>query len=159
VFAAQEIASASAPLLLWQPMQSGDQQLTHLLRMRVAQESFAGMAAAVSTKQLRAQLEEGRALEIGGYELNPALVLPMSRCSLDAMQARTGRILWLEASPEPRPEPPPASARTIDALKGRGIDVIYDHVVGEPFWATVEIEDAPRLAERSLAWLEDVVPC
>ncbi|MBX9631910.1 MAG: hydrolase 2, exosortase A system-associated [Burkholderiales bacterium] len=159
VFAAQEIASTSAPLLLWQPMQSGDQQLTHLLRMRVAQESFAGAPTAASTRQLRAQLEEGHALEIGGYELNPALVLPMSRCSLDAMPPRTGRILWLETGPEPRTDPPPASARTIDALKGRGIDVIYDHAIGEPFWATVEIEDAPRLAERSLAWLGSVAPC
>jgi uncharacterized protein len=152
VFLAQEIASVSAPLLLWQPMQSGEQQLTHLLRMRVAQESFAGTAAA-STKELRAQLERGQALEIGGYELNHDLVLPMSRCSVDAMQARTGRIVWLETSPEARPEPAPASARTIEALRSRGIDVVYDHVIGEPFWATVEIEEAPRLAERSLQWL------
>lgn len=153
VFVAQEIAAVSAPLLLWQPLLSGEQQLTQLLRMRVAQESFAGTAAASSTKQLRAQLESGQPLEIGGYELNPALVLPMSRCSLDAMQVRGGRIAWFETSPEARAEPPPASARTISALRDRGMDVTYDHVIGEPFWATVEIEEAPRLAERSLQWL------
>jgi exosortase A-associated hydrolase 2 len=159
VFLAQEIAPAAAPLLLWQPMQSGDQQLMQLLRMRVAQESFAGTATASSTKQLRAQLESGLALEIGGYELNPALVLPMSRCSLEAMQARTGPVVWLETSPEARPEPPPASARTIEALRGRGIDVVYDHVIGAPFWATVEIEDAPGMAERSLELLRASKPC
>lgn len=159
VLIAQEIAPATSALLFWQPMLSGEQQLTQLLRMRVAQESFAGSSTGASTKQLRAELEGGHRLEIGGYELNPGLVLPMTRRNLDAAPTRTGHVLWLETGPEAKPEPPPASARTLDAWRERGIEVAYDHVVGAPFWATVEIEEAAGLVARSLEWLATETPC
>ena len=156
---AHEIASPKAILLLWQPMQSGEQQLMQLLRMRVAQESFSGAGSPTSTKSLRAILESGTALEIGGYDLNPSLVLPMSERSLEASAAEAGRILWLETSTEAKFAPAPASARTIAALRGRGVEVAYEHVIGEPFWATVEIQDAPTLAQRSLELLATVAAC
>jgi exosortase A-associated hydrolase 2 len=154
---AQDVAAPGARLILWQPALSGEQQLTQLLRLRVTQESFSGSGQAPTTKQLRSMLERGEPLEIGGYELNPSLVLPMAERRIDALDAWKGTIGWLDTGPEPRSELPPATGRSLEALRERGVTVEYDHVVGQPFWATVEIETADGLAKRSLDMLRAVV--
>lgn len=154
---AQDVAAPDSMLLLWQPVLSGEQQLTQLLRLRVTQESFSGSNPALTTKQFRSMLEKGEPLEIGGYELNPSLVLPMAERKIEAFGAWKGEICWLDTSPEPRRELPPATGRALESLKERGVAVEYDHVVGQPFWATVEIETADGLAKRSLDMLRAVV--
>ena len=45
-------------------------------------------------------------------------------------------------------------ARTIAALKDLGIRVGYSHVVGEPFWMTLEIAENRAMGERSVEVLE-----
>lgn len=153
---ALDVAAPDATLIFWQPVLSGEQQLTQLLRLRVTQQSLSGSGQALTTKQLRSMLEGGQPLEIGGYELNPSLVLPMAERRIDAFDGWKGAIDWLDTGPEPRIELPPATGRTLELLRERGVAVEYDHVVGQPFWATVEIERADGLARRSLDMLRAV---
>ncbi|MFL6657066.1 MAG: hydrolase 2, exosortase A system-associated, partial [Massilia sp.] len=70
-------------LLLWQPVLQGSAYLTQFLRLRVAGDMLDPEAGAGgSTKQLRAQLANGEALEIGGYMLAPQMA-----ASIDALDA------------------------------------------------------------------------
>jgi len=147
---ARDAADPDSMLVLWQPLLSGEQQLTQLLRLRIAQEAFSGSGPTQTTKQLRATLERGEPLEIGGYELNPMLVLPMAERGIGAFAAWKGRLVWLEVAPEPVTEPPPATLRALSLLREGGVAIEYDQVLGQPFWMTVEIEGAEGLCQRTL---------
>lgn len=149
-----EMVAAGANVLLWQPVTSGDQHLTQILRLKVAADTFAGHATPATTKALRGQLDAGESLEIAGYVLNPELVLPLAQRTLSSWSAKPAAIDWIETGPEPASEPSPGSARAIAALKDLGIRVGYSHVVGEPFWMTLEIAENRAMGERSVEVLE-----
>lgn len=149
-----DLVTAGAGVLLWQPVTSGDQHLTQILRLKVAADTFAGLAAPATTKSLRGQLDAGEALEIAGYKLNPDLMLPLARRTLSAWPNQPAVVHWIETGPEPASEPPPGSARTIAAFEALGIRVGYSHVVGEPFWMTLEIAENRAVGERSVEVLE-----
>ncbi|MCW5624904.1 MAG: hydrolase 2, exosortase A system-associated [Burkholderiales bacterium] len=155
---AAALADSGSPALLWQPVVSGDQQLTQLLRLKVANDAFAGKAAPATTKDLRARLEAGESLEVAGYVLNPRLVLPMAASGIATWAAGVVKIAWIETGAEVLTGPPPGSARSIAAMQARGADVTYAHVVGEPFWMTLEIAENIPMIDRSLAWLEGSAP-
>jgi exosortase A-associated hydrolase 2 len=154
---AAELAVAASGVLLWQPVLSGDQHLTQILRLQVANDAFAGKGTATTTRDLRARLEAGETLEVAGYELNPELVLPLARASLGAWAHCPGPVQWLETGTEALAEPPPGSARAIAALASKGVAVEYAHVTGEPFWMTLEVTENPAIIERSLDWLSPVL--
>jgi exosortase A-associated hydrolase 2 len=147
---ATELADDVRSVLLWQPVLSGEQQLNQVLRVKVANDAFAGKGPGVTTKELRSRLEAGEKLEIAGYDLNPALVLPLAQRALGAWQEVPEHIDWLETGVENLSAPPPGSARVIDILQSKGTTVDFQHVNGEPFWMTVEIAENRALAERSL---------
>lgn len=151
---APELVAAGAKVLLWQPVTSGDQHLTQILRLKVAADTFAGNATPATTKSLKAQLEAGKALEIAGYVLNPDLVLPLAQRTLSSWPVRPAAIDWIETGPEPASEPPPGSARTISALEALDIPIAFSHVVGDPFWMTLEIAENRAMGERSVEMLE-----
>lgn len=145
-----DLVGVGGRALLWQPVTSGDQHLTQILRLKVAADTFAGHAAPPTTKSLRGRLEAGEVLEIAGYLLNPALVLPLARRTISAWASLPAVIDWIETGTDPAPEPPPGSARAIASLRSQGIGVAYAHVVGEPYWMTLEIAENRAMGERSL---------
>lgn len=140
-------------LLLWQPVTSGDAFLTQLLRLRVAADAFAGVEG-TTTKQLRARLAAGEALEIAGYELNPDLVLPMAAVNLQTWPHPPRDVVWIETGLDPASGPSPASQRVVEAWSTRNSAVALKHVVGEQFWLTQEIAENTAIAEASVSALE-----
>jgi exosortase A-associated hydrolase 2 len=142
-------------VLLWQPVINGDAYLTQLLRLRVANDAFAGREG-TTTKQLRAQLEAGETLEVAGYDLNPELVLPLGRTSLAAWQPGDRRIAWLETGSETDGQPSPAGRRVVDDWAARGTPADLRWVRGEPFWLTQDISENTTLAQASIELLDAV---
>lgn len=144
-------------LLLWQPVISGDTFLTQLLRMKIAADNFS-TGATTSTRELKAQLAEGKSVEVGGYMLNPQLVLPMAEESLTQSAAPAHEVLWLETGAAEQSEPSVPAQKTIAAWQAQGAEVTARYVQGEPFWMTNEITENTALAEHSLRPLEVVSP-
>lgn len=142
-------------LLLWQPVTSGEAFLTQFLRLKVAADAFAGVEG-TTTKQLRAQLTAGEALEIAGYELNPALVLPMAAINLQTWTHPPRATTWVETGLDPAVGASPASQRVADAWSAHGATVELKHVVGEQFWLTQEIAENLAIAQASINALEAV---
>ena len=155
---AAEVA-AQAPgrvsrLVLWQPVLTGDRFLTQFLRLRVA----AGMAdpsgaksGKESTKYLRQRLVAGEALEVGGYELAPALAEAVGGLQLAPLLGKLEgtAVDWLEVSSGGSHELLPASQQIITGMTAQRPGLRAQAVAGEPFWAIQEFTLAPALLEAT----------
>ncbi|HEX4883865.1 MAG TPA: hydrolase 2, exosortase A system-associated [Casimicrobiaceae bacterium] len=148
------IVGHRAPLLLWQPVVSGKQHLAQFLRLKAAGEMLADADGAQAVARVRAELAAGRAVEIAGYEIAPALAEGLSAAALRLPPGARGPIAVLETAMGDLRQVSPALDRLVREWRGAGHDVGADTASGPPFWQTLEIEVAPDLVARSLAWLD-----
>jgi exosortase A-associated hydrolase 2 len=150
--------AGAARVLLWQPITSGATFLTQFLRMKMASEMLAegGDKAGTGTKALREQLRSGAMLEVGGYELAPAMADAIE--ALDAAKlAVTGcPVHWLEVGTGAARELSPAGARIAASWQQAGVDLRVTTVQGLPFWATQEIMECAALVEATAAQFDEV---
>lgn len=136
-------------LLLWQPVLKGEAFLTQFLRLLVASGMLDEDAPAAGTRELRAVLESGRALEVAGYTLAPELAAAID--ALDAARlAPACPVHWFElVAADDRPLPP-AALRVAQQWGGQAII----KVAGPTFWSSQEIAECPALIAATCASLE-----
>lgn len=128
-----------ARLLLWQPVLQGSTFLTQFLRLRVAGSMLdATEAASGGTKELRAQLQAGEALEIGGYLLAPQLAAAIDGLDV-AQMAPACPTDWIEIVPSPERPMPPAAVRVAAAWEQAPV---MQKVASAPFWSSQEIVES-----------------
>lgn len=136
-------------LVLWQPVTNGEQFLSQFLRLRLASEMLAGGAATSALGELRAELAQGHALEIAGYELHPDLAKAIERLQLAPPAPAVKRVDWLEVGAEASATVRPGSQRVVDRWRAAGRDVRTATVAGEPFWSTIEIAECAPLVDAT----------
>lgn len=139
-------------LLLWQPVLRGRPYLTQFLRMALASQMMSGGAPQYrDTEAMRAALAGGAALEVGGYELNPALVAAIDSADCALLPAPACPVRWLEVSADGVPG---AQAQQQAALwREHGTVLGMDAVAGAPFWASPGHEPAWNLMGATEAQL------
>ena len=151
---AAEVAASErsriACLVFWQPVLSGDRYLTQFLRLRVAATMNKG-SDRESTKDLRARLFQGEALEVAGYDLTSQLAGSIAPLQLDILIERLEHlpIHWLEVASEEEAALAPASQQIVRVLEQRNHPLTSRAVRGEPFWAVQEITLAPNLLQAT----------
>ncbi|MCC6531359.1 MAG: hydrolase 2, exosortase A system-associated [Burkholderiales bacterium] len=150
-YAAQS-GAAHGPLLLWQPVISGQAFLTQFLRQKVATEMLAGQERS-GTGALRARLSRGEPLEVSGYTLAPALALAIDAASLVGSARAGARAHWFELAGESAAEAGVATLRATEELRRQGMQVDLQVIRGDPFWGTVEIVECPPLLDATLSVL------
>ncbi len=141
-------ACPRAHVLLWQPAHDGATVLNQFLRLRASTAILDGTAA-VDRASLRRELQRGKPVEVAGYVLPPGLAAGLAAARLELPLAFEGRIVWLEVSDTAGDDVPPAADRLLRAWRAAGREVEFEHVVGLPFWQTVEIAEIPELIERT----------
>ena len=151
---ASAAGQAPAALVLWQPVLAGRAYLNGLLRLRLAGDMLAG-AGGASTTTLRADLERGAALEIGGYALHPQLAAAID--TLDEARLAPGRlpVHWLEVSASSERPLAPATQATAAAWRANGTPLRMQQVVGPAFWNVQESDDCLALVEATVATLQE----
>jgi exosortase A-associated hydrolase 2 len=142
---------AKPPLLLWQPVLSGKQHLGQFLRLRLARERIDGGGSAHDTRALREELAGGRALEIAGYEVSPALAEGLDAAELD-LDGYPEKVHWLEVGTGDPPDLGPGARARVERWRG-GATIHSRAVPGAAFWQTVEITECPALVEATVAAL------
>lgn len=141
-----------AGLLYWQPVASGKQFLQQFLRMKLVGQLAVDGARSGSVRALRESLAGGAPLEVGGYQISPALADQLDRAEL-AVPTRGTRVSWFEiTSSEPATLGPVAQDR-IALHQERGCIVTAESLLGDPFWQTQELSECPSLIERTIATL------
>jgi len=137
-----------ARLVMWQPVQSGAIFLKQFLRLLTANDILSNdedTKKAADGVSLRDTLIGGQALEVGGYEIAPAL-----GAAIDAQEAANLAVTccpvdWFEVvSALSRPESM-AVSRLSARWREQGVTLQMHRVVCLPFWATQEIAEAPGL--------------
>ena len=154
------LAAEAAPFLagdlhflFWQPQASGKQTLQQFLRLKMASQMQQGASKGV-TEGLHAELAQGRAVEVAGYRITPALALGMAASGLQRPPPSTGaNVVWLEVTSRVPAALLPASASVLANWQAAGYQVSSQAVAGPPFWQTVEIEDAPELVTATVQHL------
>jgi exosortase A-associated hydrolase 2 len=144
--------AARPRLLLWQPVLSGKQHLAQFLRLRLARERIDGAADSGGSQALRAELAAGRAVEIAGYALAPALALGLEAAEL-ALGGYPQDVRWLEVASGDSPDLGPAARAKVAQWAAGGARIEARAVPGIAFWQTVEITECPALVDASVAAL------
>ena len=141
-------------LVLWQPLLSGKLFLNQWLRVRVAGNLGSAEQDQETTGSLRDRLRDGETLEVAGYALTPALAGDIEGLELvEAAKDVGAPMLWLELAGDGAAEPPPASARALQALAEAGREIAYERIQGEPFWSIEEPVLIDALIARTVAQL------
>lgn len=148
----------SPPLLMWQPVTSGKQHLTQFLRLKAASEMLVDADAKAAMAEIRAELNAGHIVEVAGYELSPALADGLDASTLRLPEHYAGTVAMFEVCGGDRLEPSPALRMLNEKWVMSGIDVAVEAVSGAAFWQTQEIETVPTLIERSVVWLDRLLP-
>lgn len=141
--------------LFWSPTVSGKQVLQQFLRLKAAAELAGGNAKAI-LDALRADLAQGRPVEIAGYSVSARLASGLEQASLDAIAATATddrrRLEWLELSTRDDAELSPVAQKALSSWTQAGWSAARGQVVqGPAFWQTTEIEDAPGLLDATMA--------
>lgn len=148
VAAAPELARISR-LLLWQPVLNGDQFLTQFLRIRLASEMLSEGQAQSGTKELRAKLDAGEPIEVGGYMLSPDMAHALGELKLADLRPPCP-VEWIEVGANASGDISPAGRRVVDTWQDAGIHVHTQSAQGEPFWATQEITECNAVIDVTL---------
>ncbi len=135
-------------VLLWQPVISGEQFLTQLLRFNLAAQLVRQGGSRETTQTLRQRLAEGETLEIAGHRLCPELAQSMIGFKLADHQPKAD-ILWLELGASGNEAHSPSSARVIEAWRQTGIALQSEVVACPDFWQSQEIVESAALPETS----------
>ena len=132
-----------ANYLFWQPMTSGKLALQQFLRLKLAAEMASGASKGLM-EQMKSELAAGRQIDVAGYRLGGGLASGLEAARL-APAGAAGRVEWLEVSTREDAVLTPVSEQAIKAWQDAGWTVRSQIVPGPGFWATSEIELAPRL--------------
>jgi len=136
-----------AKQLFWQPPPSGKVLLQQFLRIKLV--SSLAEDKGNSDQEPRQQLAAGRAVEIAGYSLQPALAQGLERAKLQP-PAAVAPSIWLETSSREGGALLPATQAAATQWRDAGHPVQAEVVQGPAFWQTQEIEDAPALVAATV---------
>ncbi|MEO8304462.1 MAG: hydrolase 2, exosortase A system-associated [Betaproteobacteria bacterium] len=137
-------------LLMWQPAVSGTQHLQQFLRLKVAQQFGADAQQRIGTKELRAELDAGRTVEVAGYALAPALAQGLAGAELAPLTSTT-RVAWIEVAGSAPADLSPGGRLRMQAWAAAGHEMAEHAVVGLPFWQTQEIAECVALIDTTCA--------
>lgn len=134
-------------MILWSPVSNGEIFLSQFLRIRLAALLEQSGAAKETTKDLRARLEGGEIIEVGGYGLNGKLADSLSRQRLsDFKPPAHSRLHWLELNGGEDLSLSPAAEKLVNGWKQAGLAAEAKVVTGPAFWTLQETE-----------WAEDLI--
>jgi exosortase A-associated hydrolase 2 len=131
-------------LLLWQPVTGGRAFFNQFLRIAAAQ-ALEERGGVTTRDELRAALAAGRAVEVGGYALNSALVEGAEALELATLPVQRRPVVVREAGASEAASLAPGTQRWVAQWRTRGVEVDAAAVAAPSFWASLELEDAPAL--------------
>ena len=135
-------------LLLWQPVVNGEHYLNQFLRIKMASEMLSAGQTQHGIKDLRARLDAGESLEVGGYRLNATMARDLSRLKLGDRHPSCA-VAWLELGLEDSDLVALASQRIVNDWRKSGCMVRTHTLTGVPFWLTQDITETPDLIEAT----------
>jgi exosortase A-associated hydrolase 2 len=143
--------------VFWQPVENGSRYMAQFLRLRVATSLMEGRADE-TTDNLRARLENGETLEIGGYSLSPQLWREIETATIEPQQLRAlGTIALLEIGPRESDQLSVANRRLAERASDSGVTMTGQRFAGDPFWSATEIVVNEALQQQTVTSLKSAI--
>ena len=137
-------------LALWGPVTGGQQFITQFLRLRVAETMARSDGTRETTKDLKALIDQGKTVEVGGYGLTRALCDGLDKAKAAAIPPRGSAVHWFELGPDAGADLPPGPMRVVDAWRQDDVSVTPFIIEGPAFWSLQEPEHVPDLIEATV---------
>ena len=134
--AALTYSSTKRALIAWQPVVDGKTYLTQFMRMRIAANMDRTDLPKETTNAMRAQLAEGKSIEIAGYEIHPELAKDIENLRLTELAPNDStQVVWCEKSSDSENALPPASEKALASWRQAGCSAETILFEGPAFWA------------------------
>jgi hypothetical protein len=118
--------------------------------MRVA--ASLGEKNAQTTTDLKTRLAQGDTLEVGGYDISPALARQLESAELlPWLDGSRSQLLWLDVVPHGDTELAPATSDFVRQARSKGVRVVAVAIAAEPFWMSAELVRVPALVARTVS--------
>lgn len=140
-------------LLLWHPVTNGEIFLNQFLRIKLATQMLAEGQAQSGTKTLRADLENGHSIEVGGNMLASAMAKELSAIKMIHMLPGCP-VYWLDIGSEDSETLAPVNQRIAETWLEKGVFLRSKTLNGDPFWLTQEITECHSLINESMHALQ-----
>jgi exosortase A-associated hydrolase 2 len=138
-------------LCLLHPVVDGRQQLTQLLRMRLAAGISSGRKESMA--EFKNAFERGESIEAAGYRVNADMAAQLQALRLDEMPLQgVEGLAWIEVAADPERPLLPVSQRLVDSWREQR--EVETAIVGcDAFWTTQEIARCDALIDRASRWI------
>jgi uncharacterized protein len=138
-------------LILWAPIPDLRTYFRDLLRMRITKDMIHLKAdhVKVTAKDLTAELETGRSIDLLGYETSPELHRQMTTIATWPDEAPCQEVLWLTL-----PGGQAQAESVANGWKDRGCNVNVQAFRERIFWEDFSSDFPHQFAETSIAWME-----
>lgn len=145
-------------LIAWQPVIDGKQYFTQFMRMRIAGNMDRTDIPKETSSTLRASLNEGKSIEIAGYEIHPEMAAALDNMRLAGLgPAPDVSVAWFEKGNGEGLEISPASRQLLDAWQQAGAQVAVESFDGPAFWALHDRFTAPDLIQKTSSWVQSLL--
>lgn len=136
-------------LALWAPVTGGNQFITQFLRLRVAEAMARSDGIKETTRDLKALIDQGETVEVGGYGLTRAICDGLEKAKAANLPPRGSDVRWYELCQNAEDDLAPGPARVVEAWSKDGVTVAPSVIEGAAFWSLQEPEHVPALIEAT----------
>lgn len=146
-------------LIAWQPVVDCKNYFTQFMRMRIAGNMDRTDIPKETTGDMRAQLAEGKSIEVAGYEIHPDLAMSIENLRLTGlMPPKSVSTAWFEKGGGDENVIPPASEKLLNSWRLAGTDAELTVFDGPAFWALHDRFFAPDLVTKTAASVQLLKP-
>lgn len=143
-------------VLLWQPVGNGKQHLNQFLRLKGVSGMLDEHDAKAVMAAMRADIDAGKAVEVAGYMLGPALCSGLEAAKLGFRPSFRAPVRLLEISSVEPAVCSPAVSMLVERMIVQGVDVVARCVHGPSFWQAQEIEVCEALLDATVVALDEM---
>ena len=155
--AAQYLRDVITALIMWQPVISGDEYLSEILRIKAAGDIL--LARKTTIHSLRQRLSLGDSVDLRGYELNAGLATSLTTRTITAMAVSGLAAGWFEVVTEAGAPISQSSQQVIEVLKHEGMEICSAAISGDRFWYwnATDITECSELLTKTDCYLDSML--
>ena len=144
-------------VLLWHPVENGQQMMTDFLRLRILSDAIGErVGEPVTTQELRQKIYSGEPVEVLGYEIMPHLGQAIEEIQIEPLGLAVATpIRWVEVVSGAGDPGRPLAHTTVNAWQAAGREAALHLVAGRPFWSSPRIQDSRDTTDIIVRIFED----
>lgn len=154
------LAMAAAPfvenlkrIIFWQPVLNGKTTLNQFLRIKIA-ASMGRDEEAETTTHLEALLNEGKNIEVAGYDVSPTLFKGIQAAHYsNHLDTNSVPIAWFTLLASAERKTPRGDLQAIEKWRAEGTHIDHHTAIGPAFWQAHERTLAPELITATMNYI------